>query len=524
MAAFSAIDPMALRNARRSYVDMDMLTNSRRVTAAAGDRVIVLANRAPFKREQSHGHIVSTRSASGLVTALEPLLDAYAGTWVAHAAGDADLFAVDTPGGIDVPPANPRYRVRYVAIPAEEFRGYYYGFANEGLWPLCHRVGVTPVFRRADYEMYRAANTRFANVVAEEARCHSPIVLVQDYHFALAPSVIRERLPASRVAAFWHIPWPHCRAFLACPWDVELLEGLLGSDIVGFQTNEDCQNFLSSVDAALPKAVVDRQQATIEYRGRLTMVHHYPVGVDCAHEALRSAPSIAECREWVCRQLALPATIRIGVGVDRMDYTKGLNEKFLAIEHLLETKPELAGTFAFVQIAEPSRECLAAYRDARDQAFATCQRVNRRFATESVKPIHLLEKHHEPADVYRYYRAADFCYVGSLHDGMNLVAKEFVAARDDERGVLILSQFAGAAKQLRAALLVNPFRTEQSADALIQAVEMSSVEQAKRMRILRAEVTSFDALWWATRIVQDVAHTAEIDRGANKAACSTAVA
>ena len=470
--------------------------------ADLNDRVIVLANRAPVKHDWSDGRVVATRSASGLVTALEPLLETYSGTWVAHAAGSADARAVDAFGRAVAPPANSHYRLRYVSLPDAEYRGYYYGFANEGLWPLCHNVDVTPVFRRCDYEMYRAANTRFAGVVADEASGDSPLVLVQDYHFALAPRLIRQRMPASRIVAFWHIPWPRPRTFRNCPWALELLEGLLGSDIIGFQTDDDCRNFLGCVEAMVD-ADVDVSDGVVEHRGSVTGVRAYPVGIDSAHEALQSLPSSAACREQVCRELGLPGDVRLGVGIDRIDYTKGINEKFLAIERLLETQPDLVGRFAFVQIAEPSRDCLTAYRAARAEATATCQRVNRRFGAGGMLPIRLLDHHHEPADVYRYYRAADFCYVGSLHDGMNLVAKEFVAARRDERGVLVLSEFAGAARQLRAAVLVNPTRIDQCAEAISTALLMPPIEQAKRMRVLRANVLSFDASWWARQIVDD---------------------
>jgi trehalose 6-phosphate synthase len=469
------------------------------------ERVIVLANRAPFKHEFSRGQVVATRSASGLVTALEPLLQGCAGTWVAHAAGSADEHIVDGRGGIDVPPANPQYRVRYVSMPDSEFRGYYYGFANEGLWPLCHSVDVTPVFRRADYEMYRAANSRFAGVVADEADGPQPIVLVQDYHFALAPRMLRQRMPHSRLVAFWHIPWPRVRTFRSCPWALELLEGLLGSDVIGFQTDEDCRNFLSCVES-ITAASVDLQDGTIAYRGRVTAVRAYPVGIASADAAWPAVPPAAACREAICRDLGLPDDVRLGVGVDRMDYTKGINEKFLAIERLLEMQPELIGRFAFAQIAEPSRDCLSAYRVARDQIAATAARVNARFGSPAGRPIHVIERHHEPAEVYRYYRAADFCYVGSLHDGMNLVAKEFVAARRDERGVLLLSEYAGAAQQLRAALIVNPRRIDASAAAIATALRMPAVEQAKRMRVLRANVRSFDASWWAGQLLHEASN------------------
>ena len=483
----------------------------------------MLANRAPFTHELSRGRVVTTRSSGGLVTALEPLLDAYSGTWVAHAAGSADTSVVDQLGGIDVPPANSQYRVRYVSVPDDEYRGYYFGFANEGLWPLCHAVNVTPVFRRRDYGMYRAANTRFASVVTEEADGGSPLVLVQDYHFALAPRLLRQRLPQSRLVAFWHIPWPRPRVFRRCPWALEVLEGLLGSDIIGLQTDDDCRNFLGCAEALL-NAVVDPAEGTILSQGRMTSVRAYPVGIDCAHDALRSAPSPAACREQVCRELDLPAGVRLGVGIDRMDYTKGINEKLQAIERLLEAQPELVGRFAFVQVAEPSRDCLAAYRAARAQVVETCQRVNARFRTEAGPPIRLLEAHYEPADVYRLYRAADFCYVGSLHDGMNLVAKEFVSARSDEGGVLVLSQFAGAARQLGAAVLVNPRRLEQSAAAIAEALRMSAVEQAKRMRILRDNVMAFDASWWARQLVDDATRLVGRMPGVREERWSTAVA
>lgn len=491
--------------------------------ADVNERIIVLANRAPVKHELANGGIVATRSASGLVTALEPLLQVYGGTWVAHAAGSADAYVAGTHGGLEVPAASPPYRVRYVPVPESEFRGYYYGFANEGLWPLCHAVDVAPVFRRADYEMYRAANTRFANVVADESRGSTPIVLVQDYHFALAPRIIRQRHPHSRVVAFWHIPWPRSRTFATCPWAVELLEGLLGSDIVGLQTEDDRQNFLGCVEALLP-ATVDVHGGTIRYRDHVTTVRAYPVGIDCGHGALRSAPPTAACRESVRRTLGLPLDVRLGVGVDRMDYTKGIPEKFLAVERLLENRPDLVGRLAFVQIAEPSRDCLSAYRVARNEAFETAQRINRRFASPLGGPIRFLETHHEPTEVYRYYRAADFCYVGSRHDGMNLVAKEFVAARNDEQGVLILSQFAGAARQLRCALQINPLRTNQAAEALAQALDMPSVEQAKRMRIMRADVMAFDASWWARQLVQDAMQTQALVHAPSDVEWSAAVA
>ena len=468
-------------------------------------RVIVLSNRAPFRHEHAaDGSLTIKRSASGLVTALEPLVEAYSGTWVAHGAGSADMSVVDHRDGLDVPPANPRYRLRYVAMADDEHRRFYYGFANEGLWPLCHAVNVPPIFRSLDFQMYRTANARFAAAVCDEAAGHSPLVLVQDYHFALAPRMLRSRLPSSSVVAFWHIPWPSPDVFKTCPWAEPLLEGLLGSDVVGLQTTADCVNFLRSVESLLGATLHRRDRDTLVWhRGRSTRVREYPVGIEWGNPVVRSTPPVRVCREQVCRTLGLAPDARIGIGIDRLDYTKGIHQKFLAVERLLERQPDLRERFVFVQVAEPSRDCLPAYRAARAQLRETSARVNARFGTNRYQPVMLLETHHEPDEVYRLYRAADLCYVGSLHDGMNLVAKEFVCARDDERGVLVLSQCAGAARQLDAALTVDPRAVDSSADVLLEALGMPSAEQAMRMQRLRANVATFDARWWAHQLVHD---------------------
>lgn len=474
-------------------------------TSFRGESIVVLANREPFRHDRAaDGSISVTRSTGGLVTALEPLIQACSGIWVAHGAGTADRVVVDRRDGVNVPPANPLYRLRRVWLSREEERGYYAGFANEGLWPLCHRAQVRPIFRTEDFKMYEAVNTRFAEAVCEEVESQSPLVLVQDYHFALAPRAIRERLPFSTIVTFWHIPWPHPRDYAVCPWDRQLLAGLLGSSIVGFQTPEDCQNFIETVEASLD-AQIDRRRQVITYDDRQVAVKAYPVSVEWPSQWTRHSPPADTCRADVRRQLGLAADIRLVVGVDRLDYTKGLDEKVRAFERLLEQHTECRERVALVQIAEPSRTGLAAYQAYRSRLAETTRRVNVRFGTDSYRPIIPLEAHHEPADVYRFLRAADVCYVGSLHDGMNLVAKEFVAARDDHRGVLILSEFAGAARELTAALVVNPYAIDDCAEVLAEALCMSDEEQCARMRAMRSVVAKFNTYRWAADMLTDAA-------------------
>ena len=466
--------------------------------------VIVLANREPFRHDAgSDGRIVVRRSAGGLVTALEPLIEACSGVWVAHGAGTRDRVVVDQRDGIDVRSARGQsYRLRRVWLDDEEERRYYYGFANQGLWPLCHRAHVQPVFRADDFHTYQSVNLRFAEAVCEEARSDSPIVLVQDYHFALAPRAIRRHLPGSTIVAFWHIPWPHPRDFAMCPWGRQLLEGLLDSNIVGFQTTEDCENFVNAVERSVD-VQVDRRRSVMTRGVAQTAVRAYPVSVEWPNRWERQLPSTEICRTGVCRELGLPEDVRLAVGVDRLDYTKGIIEKCLTVERLLESHRELRGRFVFVQIAEPSRDCLTQYRAYRSRLTETAERINLRFGAGGYQPIILREAHHEPADVFRFLRAADICYVGSLHDGMNLVAKEFVVARDDERGALILSQFAGAACELTGAIIVNPYAIEESACALADALSLTDREQSARMRDMRSRVAVFNTYRWARELVRD---------------------
>jgi alpha,alpha-trehalose-phosphate synthase [UDP-forming] len=474
-------------------------------TQLRGDQVIVVSNREPYMHEMNNGQLAVRRPASGLVTAVEPVMRACSGTWIAHGSGNGDRQAVDRHDRVALPPGQGDYQLRRLWLTEEQEQGYYYGFANEGLWPLCHVAHVRPVFREADWQHYREVNRLFADAVVAEARSDDPIVLVQDYHFALLPAMVRARLPRATILTFWHIPWPNPESFGICPWRSEILEGMLGSTILGFHTRFHCKNFIETVDRYL-EARIEHEHSTITYGGEQTLVESYPISIEWpAPEEMREWPSPGQCRAEVFQRLGIPHTHRVAVGVDRFDYTKGILERLNAVERLLEKHPEWQDRFTFVQVAAPSRSALDEYRSFRERIERATERINRRFGRPEAPVVRLLAQHHEHDEVNKLYRAADVCMVTSLHDGMNLVCKEFVAARDDERGVLILSRFAGAARELQEALIVNPYHVEETADALQQALTMPAAEQRERMASLRSTVHEYNVYRWAGRMLTDAA-------------------
>lgn len=470
-----------------------------------GDELIVVSNREPYIHDQGANGVVCKRPASGLVTAVEPVMRACSGTWIAHGSGSADRAVVDKADRVMVPPGSSEYTLRRIWLTPEEEQGYYYGFANEGLWPLCHVAHVRPVFRESDWEAYRLINERFANAVVAEARSEDPVVLVQDYHFALLPALIRKRLPRATIITFWHIPWPNPESFSICPWRTELLEGLLGSSIVGFHTRYHCKHFMETVDRNL-EARIEQEHSTVTARQHTTLIEDYPISIAWPSEAERSSwRSVGECRATVRMGLKLPESHKLAVGVDRFDYTKGILERIHAVERMLEKYPAWIGQFSLVQVAAPSRSELEEYKAFQLRIHQVTDRVNQRFGRPGYQPVHLLAKHHEHDALIELYRAADVCVVTSLHDGMNLVSKEFIAARDDEQGVLVLSRFAGAAAELNEALIVNPYHVEEGADALHRALTMPAAEQRERMGNLRTTVRDYNVFRWAGRMLADAA-------------------
>lgn len=467
-----------------------------------GAEVIVVANREPYIHNHGSSGVELQIPASGLVSALEPVMRACRGTWIAHGSGTADRETVDGADRIAVPPDDPEYVLRRVWISEEEQDGYYYGLANEGLWPLCHIAFTRPTFRRSDWETYRAVNERFADAVVAEAKTSEPIVLVQDYHFGLLPRMLRERLPDAIVITFWHIPWPNSETFSIFPWKEEIIHGLLGSTVLGFHTQFHCNNFLESVDRFV-ESRIDREHDSVSTQGHETFVRPYPISIDWPPAAMKNQPPVEECRRRVRARLGLGENVKIAVGIERFDYTKGVLDRMQAVDDLLAAHPEWRGNFVMLQAAAPTRSKLATYQSLQDEAVRISDEINAKYAGFSLKPVQLMIRHHDPREVYELFRAADVCVVSSLHDGMNLVAKEFIAARDDERGVLVLSHFAGASRELSEALIINPYDTQATGEVLHQALTMTEDEQQARMRLMRSLVSSRNVYRWAGRMLLD---------------------
>jgi trehalose 6-phosphate synthase len=468
--------------------------------------LFVISNREPYIHEKKGKKIECLVPASGLVTALEPVLKACGGTWIAHGSGDADRDVVDDQSKIRVPPEEPQYVLKRVWLTKEEEKGYYYGFSNEGLWPLCHIAHTRPSFRAEDWGYYQTVNKKFAQATLEELEdAKEPLILIQDYHCALLPRLIKEERPDARVAIFWHIPWPNPESFSICPWQRELLHGMLGADLIGFHIQFHCNNFLDTVNRAL-ESRIDWEHFAVERGGQTTLVKPFPISIAFPAQSNSSTASKAtkSTKESLLKDLGVKGK-HLGVGVDRIDYTKGILERFKAIERFLEKYPAYQGEFTFVELGAPSRIHIKEYHDLIAAVEVEVDRINWRFQTKAWQPIVFLKKHHSHEEIRPFYETADLCLVTSLHDGMNLVAKEYISARDDESGVLILSQFTGASKELRDALIVNPYDIEEMAEVIRTALEMDPAKQKARMRGMRETLKNRNIYYWAADLITALA-------------------
>jgi len=495
-------------------------------------KLLVLSNREPYVHIRQGNVSQCIVPPSGVVTAIEPILQACDGTWIAHGSGSDDPLHVDENGRLRVPPSDERYTLRRVWLSPEEESGYYEGFANEGLWPLCHIAHTRPIFRASDWQYYKDVNRRFADVLLEEiGETPDPLVFVQDYHFALVPAMVQKARPDARIAIFWHIPWPNAEAFAICPWQAEILGGLLGADLIGFHLQSHCNNFMETVDRVL-EAKTNRESFSIRRRGHLSAVRPCPISVawnqisvlaERRKAATRSVqspendPAQADMKAILRRELGIESR-HIVLGVDRMDYTKGIPERLLAIDRLLEQNPFYKEELVFVQIAAPSRTRIPAYARLQAEVEEMVEKINRRHQTTRWKPVILIQRQCDRQEIGRYYQAADLCLVTPLHDGMNLVAKEFVEACRDGDGVLVLSCFAGASQELKDALVVNPYDVVQVSEALHKGLQMHRSERRLRMGRMRQHVKEYNVYRWASellsalcavRIGEEVLETAE---------------
>ena len=461
-------------------------------------RLIVLANREPYAHEWgAGGNVVVQRPASGLVTGIEPMLRASGGTWIAHGGGSADRAYADPIGRLAVPPDAPEYMLRRIWIEDDVYERYYSGFANEAIWPLCHMAHTRPSFRAADWTAYQAVNEQFAQAAMEEANGEG-LLLVQDYHFALVPKLVRAHAPHVVTSLFWHIPWPNAEVAGICPWKERMLEGMLGADVIGFHTRQYCLNFLDTVQRYL-ECRVDQETMSVSFGGHRTKIRAYPISVEWPY------PAASRCEGAALREsLGIAGDAHVSLGVDRADYTKGLVERVDAVELLLEENPSLAGRYVFVQLASPTRMRIRKYQQLAEELQEAVDRVNDRFGTETWKPIVLQMRTFSPDEVRRYYAMADSALVTPLHDGMNLVAKEYVAACSDGEGALVLSVFAGAAKELDGALLVNPYDTGQVAQTILRAIRMPLAERRARMQTMRDQIASHSIADWSENLLSDM--------------------
>lgn len=465
--------------------------------------LFVVSNREPYMHviDESTGETKCIRPASGLVTAIHPILAACGGTWIAHGGGNADRKFVNSKDKLGVPPEDNRYILKRVWLSKEEEEGYYYGFANEGLWPLCHNTHTRPIFRESDWNMYKSVNQKFADSVVEELPAKNPFVFVQDYHFTLLPKMIKEKRPDATIALFWHIPWPNPENFLICPYQTEILEGMLGCDLIGFHVQNHCNNFLDTANRLL-ESRVDTEKFSVVQFGKETFVRSFPISVNGHTTGVKPKVNTGKL-EKIKKEFDLKDKI-IGLGVERIDYTKGIVERVLAIDRFLEKYPEYKKKFVFIQIGAPSRTHIKRYHDLMSEIDELIEKKNWKHRDGSWKPIIYFEKHFSPEEIEPLYELADFCIVSSLHDGMNLVAKEYIASKEDLKGTLILSQFTGAARELTDAILINPYATEEFAEAIKLAIEMPEEEKIRRMGNMRSIVTENNIYKWAASIITEL--------------------
>ncbi len=475
------------------------------VRAKLGENALfVVSNREPYMHvtDESTGAVKCIRPASGVVTAIHPILCACGGMWIAHGAGNADRKFVNSKDKLGVPPKDDRYILKRIWLNKEEEDGYYYGFSNEGLWPLCHNTHTRPIFRETDWNIYKKVNQKFADSILEELPAKNPFVFIQDYHFTLLGRLIKEKRPDATIAIFWHIPWPTPESFSICPYQKEILDGMLGCDLIGFHVQSHCNNFLDTANRLL-ESRVDTEKFSVSRLNKETFIRAFPISVNGHMDKDADAPGLDKEIFRIKKEFDLEDKI-IGVGVDRIDYTKGIVERVLAIDRFFEKYPQYKKKITFIQMAAPSRVHIKRYHDLMAEIDELVEKRNWKHMDGSWKPILYLKKHFSADEIVPFYKMADFCLVSSLHDGMNLVAKEYIAAKKDLSGVLVLSQFTGASRELTDAVQFNPYAIEEFAEAIKTAIEMPVEEKKKRMGNMRKIIAENNIYRWAGNIMTEL--------------------
>ncbi|MFC2047891.1 trehalose-6-phosphate synthase [Chloroflexota bacterium] len=461
---------------------------------------LVVSNREPYIHTMSGKEIKWNRPVSGLTEALDPVMRASGGTWVAQGTGDADRKVVDARDRVAVPPDKPEYTLRRVWLTEGEVAGFYLGFANEALWPLCHVTFTPPAFSEDWWNTYKNVNKIFADAVMQEIGSRKAVVLVQDYHFALLSHYLKKQNPDMTVGQFWHIPWPTYEIFRTCPWHEEILTGMLGNDLMGFHTRSFCNNFIESVECSL-EARTDRERSAIIRQGNTTIVEPFPISVDFDSIVEQAGTKAVEREiQSLRREFDLEGKY-VGVGMDRMDYTKGIPERLQALDKFLEDNPKYKGKVVFIQAGMPSRTQIDTYKAIGQRIDDLMNGINDKYGTDSWKPVIPMTRQLAPETLNALRRLAHFCIVSSLHDGMNLVAKEYVASRVDGDGVLILSQFTGAAVEMQGALLINPYDISDFALKIKEAIEMPEAKRRQNMENMREIVASNNIYRWGASMV-----------------------
>jgi trehalose-6-phosphate synthase len=474
------------------------------VRAKLGENALfVVSNREPYMHviDEAVGSIKCVRPASGVVTAIDPILRACGGTWIAHGSGNADRKFVNSKDKLGVPVEDDRYILKRVWLTKDEEQGYYYGFANEGLWPLCHITYTRPVFRESDWQMYKKVNQKFADSILEELPAKEPFVFIQDYHFTLLAKMIKEKRPDAKIALFWHIPWPNPEVFSICPYQKEILDGMLACDLIGFHVQFHCNNFLDTVNRLL-ESRIDTEKLSIVRSGKETVIRPFPISINGYYGT--NAPKLqVEEIDRIRTEFKLEGKI-VALSVERIDYTKGMLERISALDRFLEKYPEYARKFVFVQLAAPSRTHIKRYHDLMNEIDEAIEQVNWKYQDGDWKPIIYIKRHSSPEDIKPFYAIADICIVSSLHDGMNLVAKEYVGSKTDAKGILILSRFTGAARELTDAIQINPYSIEDFAEAIRFAIEMPDEEKKRRMESMRKTIRENNIYKWAGDIITEL--------------------